>query len=58
LNDKVFYLDPGKVNCFTAMEGISTPNIPAPIIKLSSGEYGAMMVQCQEVESMQDGGTA
>ena len=40
--DKVIYLDPGRNNCFTAMQDISTPWMPAPILNLSAGEYKVM----------------
>jgi len=40
--DETFYVDPGRSQCFTAMKGISNPNNPTLIMKLSNGEYKHM----------------
>ena len=37
--DKVFAVDPGQKMAFTAMEGLSSPDVPAPMLKYSAKEY-------------------
>jgi hypothetical protein len=38
-DDVTWYVDPGRSKTFTAMKGISTNNVPAPIIQHSTKEY-------------------
>ena len=40
--DETFYVDPGRSQCFTAMKGISGPDNPTLIMKLSNIEYKHM----------------
>jgi hypothetical protein len=41
--DVTFFVDPGKRDCFMAMQGLSfKPNLPTPIFKVSRAEYNTM----------------
>ena len=37
--DRIFSVDPGQKMTFMAMEGLSSPDVPAPILKYSTKEY-------------------
>ena len=37
--DQIFSVDPGQKMTFMAMEGLSSPDVPAPILKYSTKEY-------------------